>query len=288
MKRRFVQLFFYIGKFFPDKLYLSILYYIKTHSIINWKSPKTYTEKLQWLKIYDRKPFYTSLVDKVQVKEYVKNIIGLEYVIPTIAVWNSADEIEFEQLPSAFVLKCNHNSGSGICICRDKAKLNIEDTKKNLDRALKMNYYKLYREHPYKNVERKVFAEQLLVDDSCNDGVLTDYKFFCFNGKPLIMYVSKDKADHCTTDFFDMEYNRLPIRMRDPNSEILPQKPKEFEKMKELAEKLSNGFAHIRVDFYLVKHKIYFGELTFYHNSGFSLVQPPEWNLLLGSYIKIC
>ncbi len=287
MRRALSTLLLKYGHFIPDKLYLTWLYYLKTGTKINWNNPKTYTEKLQWLKLYDRSADYTLLVDKVRVKDYVKNIIGPEHIIPTIAVWNNADEIDFEKLPDQFVLKCNHNSSSGICICRDKKLIDILEVRRKLNNCLKSNYYHLYREWPYKNVEPKIFAEKLLIDDNYKNQseVLTDYKFFCFNGKPFMMYVSKDIAKNTTTDFFDMDYNRLPIRMRDANSELLPTKPLEFEKMKELAGKLCKGFRHIRVDFYVVNHCVYFGELTFYHNAGFSLVYPSEWNTKLGQLI---
>ena len=276
------------GAFVPDKLYLSWMYYLKTGVRMNWENPQTYTEKLQWLKLYDRRPEYSMLVDKVKVKEYVKAIIGEEHIIPTLGVWDKADEIDFDSLPSQFVLKCNHNSSSGLCICKDKNRLDSSSVKQKLKQSLKSNYYNLWREWPYKNVERKILAEKLLVDKMNGEtDVLTDYKFFCFNGEPYIMYVSKDIAKQATTDFFDMDYNRLPIRMKDPNSKIIPEKPKEFEKMKELAEKLCKGFNHIRVDFYVVNHCVYFGELTFFHNAGFSLVHPSEWNLKLGSLIQI-
>lgn len=277
------------GTFLPDKVYLSLMYYIKTGVRMNWDNPLTYTEKLQWLKLYNRNPQYTWMVDKVKVKEYVKNMIGEEYVIPTIAVWDKVEDIDFSKLPNQFVLKCNHNSSSGICICKNKEELNVYEAIARLSRSFKQDYYKMWREWPYKNVERKLFAETFLCENSSpnSSDVLTDYKFFCFNGEPFMMYVSKDIAKNTTTDFFDMDYKRLPIRMRDPNSQIIPEKPQEFEKMKELAKLLSKGFPHIRVDFYIVNHHIYFGELTFYHNAGYSLVNPPEWNLKLGSLINL-
>lgn len=286
MIKIFIHFLLKFGRFIPDKLYLSLMCFLRTGIVINWENPKTYTEKLNWLKIYDHSPNYTLLVDKVKVKDYVRGIIGNEHVIPTLGVWENVDDIDFEKLPNQFVLKCNHNSSEGICICRDKNLLDIEKVKNSLNKGLKKNYYYLYREWPYKDVERKVFAEELLVDRNKAE-VLTDYKFFCFNGEPLIMYVSKDMAKNTTTDFFDMEYNRLPIQMRDPNSQNIPPKPDEFEKMKELAVKLCKGFAHIRVDFYVVNHIVYFGELTFYHNAGFSLVNPPDWNIKMGELIDI-
>lgn len=289
IRKLFCAFWVKFGTILPDKIYLSIMYYIKTGNVINWDDPQTYTEKLQWLKLYNRQLEYTIMVDKVKVKEYVKNVIGEEYIIPTIAIWDRIEDIDFDKLPNKFVLKCNHNSSLGICICTNKDKLNKMQVINNLKRGFRQNYYKIWREWPYKNVERKILAEVFLSDET-SDGqanVLTDYKFFCFNGEPFMMYVSKDIAETPTTDFFDMDYNRLPIRMKDPNSSVIPEKPLEFDKMKELAKLLCQGLPHVRVDFYIVNHRIYFGELTFYHNAGYSLVKPSEWNLKLGSLIDL-
>ena len=271
----------YIPNYVPDKWYLEVLFFQKMGCFLNLKHPKTYNEKLQWLKLYDRNPLYTTLVDKYRVKQYVADKIGEQYVVPLLAVYNSVNEIDLSTLPNQFVLKCNHDSGS-FAICRDKNNFDIESAKRKLDKGLKTDFYKIAREWPYKNVKRCIIAEQYLETE---DGVLCDYKFFCFNGTPEIMYIGADKADEPTSDFYDMDFNHLPIRMVDPNAAVPPLRPQCFEQMKQIATTLSIGIPHVRVDFYCVNNKIYFGEYTFYHMGGFSEVKPSEWNNRLGEYI---
>lgn len=268
-----------------DELYLKIVYWLSMGKRLNLKNPKTFNEKLQWLKLYNRKPEYTIMVDKVKAKEYVAKIIGKEHIIPTLGVWDDPDEIDFDALPNQFVLKCNHNSGMGMCICRNKSKLDIAKVKRELRKGLRQDYYMTNREWPYKNVPRKIMAEKFMQDGNKPD--LTDYKFFCFNGEPKMMYVSHDNAEHATTDFFDMDYNRLPIRMKDPNSEVLPEQPKEFEEMKQYARQLSKNMPFLRVDFYVICHVVYFGELTFFHNSGLTPIRPTEWEYKIGKWLKL-
>lgn len=262
-----------------------MVYWLSMGKKLNLKDPKTFNEKLQWLKLYNRKPEYTIMVDKVKAKEYVAKIIGKEHIIPTLGVWDKFDEIDCDELPEQFVLKCNHNSGLGMCICRDKSKLDIAKVKRELRKGLRQDYYMTNREWPYKNVPRKIMAEKFMQDGDKPD--LTDYKFFCFNGEPKMMYVSHDNAEHATTDFFDMDYNRLPIRMKDPNSEVLPEQPKEFEEMKQYARQLSKNIPFLRVDFYVISHVVYFGELTFFHNSGLTPIRPTEWEYKIGKWLKL-
>ena len=190
-----------------------------------------------------------------------------------------------DSLPDKFVLKCTHNSGLGMAICKDKSTLDIASVKKELRKGLKQNYFATQREWPYKNVKPRIIAEKFMVDGE--NECLTDYKFFCFGGEPKFMYRSMDKAKDPRTDFFDMDYNRLNMRMRDPNSDSIPQKPENFEKMKELSRILSAGIPHLRVDFYEIGGKIYFGELTFYHCGGFAKIYPEEWMITLGDWINI-
>ena len=268
-----------------DKLYLQIVYWLSMGKRLNLKAPKTFNEKLQWLKLYNREPKYTIMVDKVKAKEWVANIIGKEHIIPTLGVWNNPEDIDFSTLPNQFVLKCNHNSGLGMCICLNKNNLNIEKVKAKLQKGLQQNFYMTNREWPYKNVPRKILAEKFMQDSS--NSPLTDYKFFCFNGEPYMMYVSHDNAEHTTTDFFDMDYNHLSLRMKDPNSTNPPSCPKEFEEMKSYAKKLSKDIPHLRVDFYIINHTVYVGELTFFHNSGLTPMYPKEWEYKLGDLINI-
>lgn len=289
-----------------DRSYLRILYRLKMGEKLDLEHPKTFQEKLQWLKLYNRRPEYTKMVDKYEAKKYVASIIGEEHIIPTYGVWDNFDEIDFSKLPDKFVLKCTHDSGR-VIICKDKTTFDIGYARKRINKALRTNYFLRGREWPYKNVKPRIIAEAfmeekdqsiLLKDFEVYSGnsvkpemtgneELTDYKFFCFDGEPFMMYVSHDRAENPTTDFFDMNYQRLPIRMKDPNSEELPEKPAEFDEMKELARKLSEGHPHLRVDFYVINHQIYFGELTFYHNMGFTKVKPEEWNSKLGDMITI-
>ena len=225
------------------------------------------------------------MVDKYEAKKYVAEKIGEQYIIPTLGVWDDPDDIDFDSLPDKFVLKCTHNSGLGMAICKDKSTLDIASVKKELRKGLKQNYFATQREWPYKNVKPRIIAEKFMVDGE--NECLTDYKFFCFGGEPKFMYRSMDKAKDPRTDFFDMDYNRLNMRMRDPNSDSIPQKPENFEKMKELSRILSAGIPHLRVDFYEIGGKIYFGELTFYHCGGFAKIYPEEWMITLGDWINI-
>lgn len=269
----------------PDKIFLMIFHRLYIGSKLDLRHPKTYQEKMQWLKLYNRIPEYTIMADKVKAKEWVAKKIGWEHIIPTIGVWKTPNEIDFDALPDKFVMKCNHNSGLGMCICKDKSKLNIEDVKAELWKGIKQNYFLHAREWPYKDIPRRIFAEKFMTDG--NNADLTDYKFFCFDGEPFMMYVSQDNAKNTTTDFFDMDYNRLPIRMKDPNSANPPSKPEKFEEMKDLSRILSKGIPHVRVDFYVINNCIYFGEMTFFHNAASTKVYPDEWNYKLGDMIKL-
>ncbi len=273
------------SKFWSDKLYVSIMYRIKFGKSLNLEDPQTYNEKLNWMKLYFRNPLFTTLVDKVKAKEWAAERIGWQHIIPTIGVWENPDDIDFDALPEKFVLKCNHNSGLGMCICRDKKNLDIQKVKNELKKGLRQDYFLTAREWPYKNVPRRILAEKFMTDGDSSD--LTDYKFFCFDGEPFIMYVSKDNATNATTDFFDMDYNRLPIRMKDPNSDNPPAKPELFEEMKSYARILSKGIPHVRVDFYVINKCIYFGEMTFFHNAGWTKIYPEEWSHILGKLIKL-
>lgn len=271
--------------YMDDEAYLRKLYRAHMKRDLNLENPQLYSEKLQWLKLYDRNPLYTQLVDKYRVREYIVEKLGEEYLVPLLGVWDDPDEIDFNALPDQFVLKCNHNSGTGMCICRDKSKLNYEEVRKNLRRGLRENFYKKNREWPYKEVRPCITAEAYLEDSS--DETLTDYKFFCFDGVAKIMYISKDGGKDPRTDFFDMEFNHLAIRSKDPPADIQPEKPALFEDMRKYAEILSAGIPHLRVDFYFVDGKVYFGELTFYHRGGFAQITPSDWDLCLGSWISL-
>lgn len=227
------------------------------------------------------------MVDKVAAKKHVKDIIGSEYIIPTLAVYENVNEIDFDLLPNQFVLKCTHDSG-GIVVCSDKEKLNVEEAQKKLQKGLKRSYFYQNREWPYKNVPRRIIAEKYMVDESGYE--LKDYKFFCFDGKVELLFVATDRTkmdEETKFDFYDANFNHLPFKNGHPNSSKPIMKPKGFEQMKHLAEKLSKGFPHLRVDLYNVNGKIYFGELTFFHFSGMESFEPAEWDLKLGEMINI-
>lgn len=257
-------------------------------------APETFNEKLQWLKLYNRKPEYTVMVDKYKVREYIKDLLGEEYLIPLLGVWDDPDKIDFDALPDQFVLKCNHNSGLGMCICRDKSQLDIPQVKEELRKGLAQDYYLTGREWPYKDVPRKIICEKFMTDQSGegrndhNQG-LTDYKFYCFNGEAKIVMIATDRFSEKQTrfDYFDREYTHLPLIWGNPNSENPPAKPKCFDKMLAIADQLSAGIPHVRVDLYYAKKQIYFGELTFFDGSGFDKIEPDRWNNTLGSLIKL-
>lgn len=272
---------------FPDELYLKMLFPLRTGYKLNLKNPQTFNEKLQWLKLNNRKAEMVKMVDKVDAKEYVANIIGEEYIIPTLGVYNSVDEIDFNKLPNQFVLKCTHDSG-GIVICSDKSKLDIEAAKDKLRRGMKVNYYYQNREWPYKQVKPRIIAEQYMVDESGYE--LKDYKFFCFDGEVKLLFIASDrgsKTEETKFDFFDTNFNHLPFTNGHPNSTKKIAKPQGFEEMKKIAALLSKGHPHLRVDLYDINGKIYFGELTFYHWSGMTPFEPIEWDYKLGELIKL-
>lgn len=274
-------------KIIPDKLYLKMLYYKHFGRFPDLKNPKTFNEKLQWLKLYDRNPKYIEMVDKHLVKKYIAEKIGEEYVIPTLGVWNDPDDIDFDSLPDQFVLKWNHDSGS-IVICKDKSKLDRKAAIQKLQRGKKFSGFWYGREWPYKGVEKKIIAEKYMVDSHTEE--LRDYKFFCFGGEPRALFVATDRqkaGEEVKFDFFDMEYNHIDVRNGHDNANVPPEKPKCFEEMKELCKKLSEGIPHVRVDFYEVDGKVYFGELTFYHFSGMVKYEPEEWDVTFGNWIEL-
>lgn len=273
--------------FKSDEKFLKKLFKVRMGKELNLENPTTFSEKLQWLKIHNRQPQQTIMVDKVGAKEYVANIIGEQYIIPTLAVYDKPENIDFDALPNQFVLKCTHDSG-GIVICKDKSKLNYEEVRNKFKKWLKTNYYYQNREWPYKDIKPRIIAEQYMEDESGYE--LKDYKWFCFNGEPKALFVASDrghKTKETKFDFFDMKFNHLPFTNGHPNADKSPTKPIGFEKMKELASLLSVGHPHIRVDFYDINGNIYFGELTFYHWSGMMPFEPEEWDYKFGSWITL-
>ncbi len=269
-----------------DELYIRAMWFVSMPFKLNLRHPKRYNEKLQWLKLHDRNPLYTRMVDKYEAKHYVAEIIGEQYIIPTLGVWNAVEEIDWDSLPDQFVLKCTHDSG-GLVICKDKKNLDIEAAKIKLRRSLNTDYYLLGREWPYKNVPRRIIAEQYMEDSKTKE--LRDYKFFCFNGVVKVLFVATERQNRKEPyfDFFDDNYRHLELKHGHENSPIVPEKPSSFARMKELAEQISKGFLHLRVDFYEIDNKPYVGELTFYHHNGIVPFIPDKWDYIFGSWLKL-
>ncbi|MDU2374833.1 ATP-grasp fold amidoligase family protein [Anaerococcus vaginalis] len=270
-----------------DKKFIEKMFKATMDYPLNLENPKSFNEKLQWLKLYDRNPLYTKLVDKYKVREYISEKIGEDYLIPLLGVWDDPEEIDFDSLPNKFVLKCNHNSGLGMCICTDKSKIDIKKVKNELKSGLAQNYYLNGREWPYKNISRKIICEKYMTDETGKN--LRDYKFYCFDGKPKIVGIYQDRnSDKETTgDFFDMNFEWVNLRFGMPNALNKPQKPQKFQEMIKIAEILSEGMPEVRVDLYISNNKIYFGELTFFDGGGFDKIEPLEWDYKLGSWIKL-
>ncbi len=271
----------------PTKMWLSYKFKSKFGYKLDWKNPKTYSEKLQWLKVYDKNPLYTTLVDKYEVKKYIADVIGEEYIIPTLGVWDRFDDIDFNLLPDQFVLKCTHDSG-GIAIVKDKATFDKEKARKQFKIALARNPYSTNREWPYKNVKPRIIAEQYMENEATHD--LRDYKFFSFDGETKAMFIATERGsetEETKFDFFDMDYNHLDFRNGHPNADVLPEKPQCFDEMHALADKLSRGIPQVRVDFYEVNGRVYFGEMTFFHWSGMKPFEPAEWDRTFGDWITL-
>lgn len=274
-----------IAKQWDDEFYLKVIYFLTFRKKLNLDNPQTFNEKLQWLKLYDRRPEYTIMVDKYAVRKYVAEKIGNEYLIPLLGVWNDPDDIDFDSLPNQFVLKCNHDSG-GICICKDKSKINIEKVKARLRKSLNHDYYKVAREWPYKNVPRRIIAEQYMEDESGYE--LKDYKIFNFNGSPKLIEVDFDRFKSHKRNIYTIDWNFINLEIQYPSdSNKIIERPKQLDKILTLCQKLSEGIPHIRTDFYVINDKVYFGELTLYHGSGTEKFKPKEWDYKLGQLLQL-
>ena len=271
--------------FLSDETYLKMEYRFQMGEKLDLKNPKTLNEKLQWLKLHDRKPEYVVMVDKYLAKGYIADRIGEEYIIPTLGVWNTADEIDFDKLPEQFVLKCNHNSG-GLVVCKDKSKLDITETKKKISRALKQDFYLIGREWPYKDVPRKIIAEKFMVDESGKE--LKDYKIFCFNGKAEYVEVDFNRFIEHKLNPYDFDWKPLNFCDSSKNDYAanIP-KPQRLEDMRRIAEELSKDIPFLRVDFYSIFDKIYVGELTLYPGSGWIQFDPKSTDEKYGKLLKL-
>lgn len=271
-------------RFMPTKPYLKMVYKIKTGKKLNIKKPAGFNEKLNWLKINEVHPEYTGYVDKINVHEIIKNQLEEDICFPMLGQWERYEDIDFSTLPSQFVLKCNHDSGS-VKVIKDKSQIDHKEFSKFFKSRLKLNPYTLGREYPYKKVKPKILAEKYMVPEGESD--IEDYKFFCFNGEPKIMFVATDRSMDCKFDFFDMEFNHLDIENIHPQAGKEIKKPKMFEEMKEIARRLSQGMRFVRIDLYEINGKIYFGEFTFFHGGGFWLFKPEQWERRLGDWIDL-
>lgn len=278
-----------IGGLLPDDTYLKIRYRLIFGHKLDLEHPRGFNEKINWLKIYNRNPLYPHFVDKYEVKDFVKPIIGEDKVIPTYGIWDSFDAIEFDKLPKQFVLKStNGGGGSGVVICKDKTSFNKTEAQKKLEASMHFNW-KFEREWVYRDVKPRIIAEKYMYNEDGSD--LVDWKMFCFNGEPKVLFYASDrytKGEPLKFDWYDMDLNHLPIKSRG-----IPQANKkiamfpEWEDMKEVARKLSRGFPHVRVDLYLINHNVYFGELTFFHDGGVVALEPEEWEYTMGSWIAL-
>lgn len=267
-----------------DELFIKLEYFSGMKRFPNLNSPKTYNEKLQWLKLHCKDEKYTLLVDKYESKLLVKNLVGGGYIIPTLGVWDSFNEIDFDKLPNQFVLKTTHDSG-GVVICKDKKTFDKETARKKLQKSLKHNFFYEHREYPYKNVKPRIIAEKFMVDESGTE--LKDYKFFCFDGEVKMLFVATDRPFDTRFDFFDTDFNHLPFKQGHPLATKEIKKPRGFEEMKRVATVLSKGMPHVRVDLYDINGKIYFGELTFFHFSGNVPFEPEEWDYKVGEWLRL-
>lgn len=273
-------------KILPDKLYLQLMYFKHFRKFINFNNPKSFNEKIQFLKLKYRSNELTEKADKYKVKQYVSQLIGNEYVIPTLGVWNTTEEINFDELPEKFVLKCNNDSG-GVVICKDKQALNIEETKKFLNSRLNNNGFWYGREWPYKNIKPCIIAEKYMENNGQNE--LIDYKFFCFNGQPKVVLVCSERfaSNNMCKTYFDEDWNLLNIMEANHRTDKEQKKPQSFEKMKTISQKLAKDMPFVRIDFYEIEGKLYFGEITFFPASGLEKFKPEKWNNIFGDMIDI-
>ncbi len=275
----------YILRIIPDKLYIKIIFRIKVRKKLNLKNPQTFNEKLQWLKLYNRNPKYTEMADKYKVREYVRKKIGEEYLMPLIGIYDKFDDIDFDELPNQFVIKCNHDSGS-VVICKDKKNFDIKAARKKINRALKYNYYYVGREWQYKNIERKIMIEEYMEDSKTCE--LIDYKIMCFYGRPKLLFTCSERySSGLKVTFFDLNWNKLPFERYHPSSKIKLEKPCNYDLMIKFSKLLSKNIPFVRVDWYEINNKLYFGELTFCPGSGYEKFNPEEWDKIIGSWLTL-
>lgn len=287
-KRYLIWLWSKVGHIFSDETYLKVRYLLAMGKSLNLKNPQSFSEKLQWLKLYDRRPEYTKMVDKYAVKEYVANIIGEKYIIPTLGVWDKPEEIEWHRLPKQFVMKTTHGGGSnGVVICKDKDIFDKTAAIRLLKHNMANSDWRNQMEWPYKNVPHRIIAERYIEPKNEKDD-LADYKFFCFNGEVKGLFVATERQKEGVDvkfDFFDADYNHLPFKQGHENAIPCPVKPKNFEIMKDIAAQISKGYPHMRVDLYDNGDNVYFGEITMFHFGGMEPFRPEKWDFYFGEML---
>jgi hypothetical protein len=273
-------------KWLSDKNFLKLRFYCETGYKLDLNDPLSFNEKMQWLKLYDHNQDYINYVDKIEARKIIAEKIGEEYLVPVLGIYNSIEDINFDKLPDRFVLKCTHDSG-GVVICNDKNNFDIRKAKKKLEKFLRRNFYHYGREWPYKHITPRIICEEFIEDEVSNE--LRDYKLMCFNGEVKCSFVclNRNTPSGLNVDFYDLDWNRMPLERRYPNSGKVVNKPFNYNKMIEISEVLSKDLPFIRVDFYEVNNKLYVGELTLYPGSGFEEFTPVSYDYLLGSWIKL-
>ena len=274
---------FKLSCIFPDKIYIELMFPLCTGYKLNLENPQTFNEKLQWLKLNYRKPEFSIMVDKIEAKNYVAGIIGEDHIIPTLAIYKNTKEINFDTLPDQFVLKCTHDSGN-IIICKDKSSTNRSQILRKLEKGLKYNYFNFGREWVYKDVEPRIIAEKYMTDGGEE---LKDYKIFCFGGEPKMVEVDYNRFIDHKRQLFTIDWEKIDATCMYPSDSTVIEKPVLLSQMLDYARKLSKGHPFLRTDFYIINNKIYFGELTFYHQCGFGPIEPVEFDLEMGSWIQL-
>ena len=282
LKRKICHTF---GHWMTDRLYLEWLYEVRMGAKLHLDHPETFNEKLNWLKLYDRRDEYTRMADKYEVRQYIAEQIGEEYLIPLLGVWESAEAIDINSLPEQFVLKCTHDSAS-VIICRDKSTFDWNAAKEKLSKSLGINYFYPSREWPYKNIKPRIIAEQYMVDESGTE--LKDYKIYNFGGKPELIQVDFGRFVHHERNLYDLDWNYIDEQIEYPkNPKVSIERPEHLELMLELAAKLSKEIPSVRTDFYSINGRIYFGEITFYQEAGFAHFSSEKYDRYLGSLIRL-
>lgn len=278
--------FFHYSQWQDDKKYLIKLYKRRLGTVLNLDNPKSFNEKNNWRKLYDRNPIYTKIVDKYLVKEFVENRVGCSHTFKLLGVWDNPKAIDLATLPKEFVLKVNH--AGGVIVCRDKAMFDFNKAKKELAHGLKINYFCISREWPYKNVKRKIIAEQYMGEN------LTEYRNFCFNGHVKYILVSENKSSEngrkpqpnfCGC--YDTNWQKTDMELNHPSINKVINKPINYDEMVKIAEALSKDISFVRVDCYIIDNNVYVGEMTFFPYGGFMLFKDEKWNLLLGDLERL-